>query len=200
MSSREFDPIVDVASAMRGYPYPCRIAGGWAIDLFVGRVTREHEDIEVGAFMPHEDAVRAHLAGRDLWRVRDDAWESWLPGDVIALPEFQIQARSTAGASPAALDIFLNPLDGDEWVSRRHEGLRVPAARIVETATGRGEEPAGMPCLVPEIQLLYKAKNHRPKDEADFEVALPELSTTARGWLRDALATYHPGDPWIARL
>jgi hypothetical protein len=60
--------------------------------------------------------------------------------------------------------------------------------------------PGGVPYLAPEIQLLYKAKNHRPKDDADFDAAVGLLSATQRRWLREALAVHHPGDPWIGRL
>jgi len=54
--------------------------------------------------------------------------------------------------------------------------------------------------LAPEVQLLYKAKYHRPKDEHDFARALPRLSDTQRGLLRSTLEEYHPGDPWLAAL
>jgi hypothetical protein len=43
-----FEPIEAVARVMAGFPRPWFVSGGWAIDLFVGRVTREHEDLEVG--------------------------------------------------------------------------------------------------------------------------------------------------------
>jgi len=179
---------------MRRFPGPWWIAGGWAIDLFVGRVTREHEDVEVGVFMSDQEAIRSLLADRDLRRVRNDTWEPWRAGDPIELPEFQIQARSVTSVAPDVFDVFLNPLDGDDWVSRRHDGLRIPADQIMVRSD------SGIPFLRPEIQLLYKAKHHRPKDEADFEEALPSLDPDARRWLRDALARYHPGDPWIVPL
>ena len=54
--------------------------------------------------------------------------------------------------------------------------------------------------LRPEIQLLYKAKYHRPKDEADFEAAVVRMSDAQREWLREALHQVHPGDVWISRL
>ena len=83
-----FNPVVAVARVMRGYRHPWFVSGGWAIDLFVGRVTREHEDIEIGAFFPHQDALRRHLAGWELARIRNDAAEPWAAGDPIELPEF----------------------------------------------------------------------------------------------------------------
>jgi hypothetical protein len=58
----------------------------------------------------------------------------------------------------------------------------------------------GIPYLVPEIQLLYKAKGLRPKDEADFRQTLPALSLEQRDWLREALLQAHPQHPWLGRL
>lgn len=61
--------------------------------------------------------------------------------------------------------------------------------------------PAASPCLAPEIRLLYKAKNGRPKDETDFAAALPVLTKPQGQWLSDALSlVYGPAHPWPARL
>jgi hypothetical protein len=43
--------------------------------------------------------------------------------------------------------------------------------------------------VVPEVQLLYKSKGTRPRDEADFEAVLPTLSDEQRRWLDQALET-----------
>src|SRR4051812_28016937 len=195
----DFDPVAAVRDVMQGFEHPWFVSGGWAIDLFAGRTTRHHEDVEVGIFFPHQAAVRRHLREWDLFRIRNDAWEPWEEHAEIGLPEFQIQARSDHATLPV-FDLFLNPLDGDDWVSRRHPDLRVPAARIVRRTSGRGPDPRDVPYLAPEIQLLYKAKYHRPKDDADFEVALGRLGAEERTWLREALEVHHPNDPWTARL
>ena len=50
----------------------------------------------------------------------------------------------------------------DQWLFRRDARLCRPLSTI-----GRQTED-GLPYLAPEIQLLYKAKAPRPKDEADF--------------------------------
>ncbi|MEV0590446.1 hypothetical protein [Nonomuraea cavernae] len=51
-----------------------------------------------------------------------------------------------------------------------------------------------------EVQLLYKAKGTRPKDQADFEAVLPLLSDGQRRWLDEALETEHTTHPWRERL
>jgi hypothetical protein len=199
VAAPSFDPVVGLARVMAGYTRPWFVSGGWAIDLFVGRVTRDHEDVEVGAFLCDQHELRAHLAGWSLHRIRNDAWEPWAEGDEIELPEFQAQARSKADPL-GQFDIFFNPLDGTDWLSRRHEGLRVPARDVAQLSAGRDREPPGIPYLAPEIQLLYKAKYHRPKDDQDFDVALPLLEARRRPWLAETLAKFHPSDPWLTRL
>jgi hypothetical protein len=46
----------DIARLLAGVTVPWYVAGGWAIDLFIGRQTREHGDLEIAipasAFAP----------------------------------------------------------------------------------------------------------------------------------------------------
>ena len=58
----------------------------------------------------------------------------------------------------------------------------------------------GAPIVVPEVQLLYKAKHAGAKDEHDLQEALPLMTAPQRLWLRQALETVHPDHPWLAAL
>ena len=52
-----------------------------------------------------------------------------------------------------------------------------------------------------EVQLFYKAKDPRPKDETDFAAALPVLDPSQRLWLSEGLAlVYGQQHPWWAPL
>jgi hypothetical protein len=88
---------------------------------------------------------------------------------------------------------MLDESSGEDWVSRRNSDVRRPIATI-------GRLNGGIPCLTPEIQLYYKAKNVRPKDELDFAQMLPMLSAGQREWLRSALATTYGAHVWQRRL
>ncbi|HEX5293738.1 MAG TPA: amino acid transporter [Streptosporangiaceae bacterium] len=81
-----------------------------------------------------------------------------------------------------------------DWVSRRDPRIRRPLARIGHAG------PDGIPYLAPEIQLFYKARKVRPKDEADFTAALPVLTAAQRQWLGDALLLAYGAHPWGDRL
>lgn len=82
----------------------------------------------------------------------------------------------------------------DQWLFRRDNRISRPLAAIGHQ-TGEG-----IPYLAPEIQLLYKAKNPRPKDEADFVRTLPHLDQESRQWLAQALAIVHLHHSWITQL
>jgi hypothetical protein len=72
-----------------------------------------------------------------------------------------------------------------------------------EEAAGRGwcVAPAGgVPILVPEIVLLYKAHELTEKDEADFRSVLPHLTVSRKAWLLGALDETRPDHPWARRL
>jgi hypothetical protein len=60
----------------------------------------------------------------------------------------------------------LHSTDG-EWVYKRDPRVRLPWQRAVHTV-------AGVEYLRPEIALLFKAKNDRPKEEGDMTTNVPE--------------------------
>ena len=92
------------------------------------------------------------------------------------------------------MDIFREPHEGSTWLCRRDTSIRRPYSEIIEVT------PDGVPYLVPEIVLLFKAKHSRPKDEADFAGTLPLLNPAQRSWLAWTLAIVHPGHHWLRLL
>src|SRR5215212_7210429 len=100
-----FAPCVAIARAMVGYAQPWWFAGGWAIDLFLGRVTREHDDIEIGVFRRDQDRLREHLATWELSRCADSKWRAWESHVRIDPPDFQLKAEHPT-LPPREFDIF----------------------------------------------------------------------------------------------
>jgi hypothetical protein len=188
-----FEPIVAVAKIMAGFPRPWFVAGGWAIDLFAGRVTRPHEDLEVMLYRQDQAALREHLSGWELFKADEGKWHPWREGEWVALPLHQLLARRAHG-DPPEFEFFLNEVADGTWHFRRD-----PAITRDVAAVGR-RTPGGIPYIAPEVQLLYKARLHRPKDEHDFATARGRLTAEQRAWLKDALAVFRPGDPWSAAL
>ncbi|NNM34475.1 MAG: hypothetical protein HKO53_15460 [Gemmatimonadetes bacterium] len=80
------------------------------------------------------------------------------------------------------------------WRFRRDARVTLPAQETLFTTD------SGIRVLRPEIQLLYKAKDVRPRDQADFDEVVPSLNDERQGWLTESLRIVHPGHPWIFRL
>ncbi len=180
-----------VAALMAGFPVPWAIAGGWAIDLFLGRETRPHADVDVALFRADQAAPRAHLPGWSFRKVSGGAFAEWEDGEWLSAPLHEIHARSPSGET---LEFLLNERDGGDWVFRRDARVRCRADRVIVMSE------MGIPHLCPAVVLLYKAKAPRPADEQDFEAVRAALSAAQREWLRAALATVHPDHPWMGRL
>lgn len=185
----------DVRSFFEGYPGVWWIAGGWALEAFTG-VERPHDDIDPGVLRADLPLLRAHARGRlDLWAAFSGALKPVDPGAAdVELPDGcgQLWTRRSA-ADPWEYDILLGPGTPQEWRYRRDPSIRMPMAEALW-------DQDGIRWMQPEIQLLYKARGLRAKDEADFSATLPHLDARRRAWLRDALTRTHPGHPWIPRL
>jgi hypothetical protein len=183
------------AQALEDVSAPWAVAGGWALDLWLGKQTREHEDLEIAvptAFFP-EIQARLEGQGLKLFAIDDGQVIALAPGEAPAP-----QTHQTWVMEPVMqgwrMDIFREPGDAQTWIYRRTGELSAPRA----WATGRTAD--AIPYIAPQIVLLFKAKATRDKDQADFAIAAPRLSSEARDWLAAALRTIQPGHPWIDRL
>lgn len=180
----------EVAALLRGVRARWYVLAGWALDLHLGRQTRDHADLEIG--VPPEEFPELVTAfdGCELVVVGDG--EAW-PVTMDTLRTYrQTWVREHGG--PWRLDVIRERWDGDDWLYRRDERIRRPAASAI------AETSDGIPFLQPEIVLLFKARTARPKDEADLAAVLPHLDANRRSWLADALRLTHPGHPWIELL
>ena len=181
--------VVRAAAVMSGFGRPWGIAGGWAIDLFLGRQTRPHADIDVAVLRDDQRRLRAHLAGAArIEKVVEHRLDAWAPDETLELPIHEVHVCWPDGHQ---LEFLLNERDGDadEWLFRRDARVR----RAMDAAFGSRD---GVPYLAPEIVLLYKSKSPRATDEADFAAVVPRLSDEQRGWLREALRVTMPDYVW----
>ena len=181
-----------MSDALRDLPVSWAIAGGWAIDLALGRVTRPHADVDVAVFRDDQAALRAALPGWTFEAVVGGARVPWPAGVQLELPIHEVYGRPAPGA--AVVEFLFNERDGIDWVYRRDPAIRRPVARVLRAG------PGGVRVLAPEVVLLYKSKAPRAADDHDFRVAAELLDAEARTWLRAALGRRAPGHPWAASL
>lgn len=180
-----------MADLLKGYAGPWAVAAGWAMDLHLGRQTREHEDIEIAVPRATFDPLR------DLVAAQYEIFAAGLGGVAPLDPENQREKRQMWVWDRAVerwrMDIFLEPGDTTTWVSNRDPRVTMPYERLLRHS---GD---GIPYQAPETVLFMKAKHTRDKDQADFANALPTLDAPARQWLVEALELVHPGHAWIER-
>lgn len=179
-----------IRTSMSVYPRPWWVAGGWAIDLHLGRPHRPHKDVDVAVLRRDQKELQSCFAAWSLHKVVNGAFEPWLTNETLELPIHEVHAR----CADERLEFLLNEVKGEAWLFRRNPRISMPLDRL----SRRSSE--GIPYLCPEIVLLYKAKNPREYDAEDFERVRTTLDAQARQWLAAALTACHPGHEWTSRL
>ncbi|HUQ23162.1 MAG TPA: hypothetical protein VM049_09115 [Gaiellaceae bacterium] len=188
-----------VAALLAGVQAPWCVVAGWAIELFLGEQRREHEDLEIAVPRDRFSEIAERLAGFELFIPDSDLTDPGLVWPFAQAPKELDANHQTWVREPGSLlwrlDVFREPSDGDTWIFRRDERIRLPYKDAIEHTDD------GIPYARPEIVLLFKAKpSLRPKDEADLAAVLPSLGRARRRWLVEALALVHPGHPWLERI
>ena len=184
------------AELMTGLEGAWWIAGGWAIDLFLNRSTRDHADTDVLVLRKDQVLVCRHLSklGWELWEVDRPGHLRRLKRDETVRPTMQDIWCRPDRLSAWALQLMVAESEGDHWIYRRDSSVTLPLSEVgFHTADG-------VPYLAPQVELLFKSKSPRPQDEADFALTVPELPSAARRWLASGISRTDPGHPWLQRL
>jgi hypothetical protein len=187
------DELLRVVTRMRVYPGQWWIAGGWAIDCFLGRVTRSHSDLEIGIWRDDQAKIHAIFPERRWEKVVEKTWEAWDPSEHLDLPIFQLKAFDESAGEE--VEFFLNDRDDqNNFICRRDHRIRLRIDDAIVLA------PENIPVIAPAVQLLYKAKYVREKDQHDFDLVVPLLSDAQRQWLCTSIELLHPNHVWLKRL
>ena len=185
---------VQMGQILASFNRPWWIAGGWAVDMFLGRETRRHDDLDVAVLRDDQLALYQYL--RD-WELRyatpDHALNDW-DGQRLDPPIHGIWARRSREATALwTCEFLLNEHRGESWIFRRNDAISRPLDEV-------GAESGGIPYLRPEIVLLYKSSESSPKNDSDFKLTRKQLDQDQVHWLRNALETCNAMHPWIPRL
>jgi hypothetical protein len=172
------------------------VCGGWAIDLFLDRVTRSHKDVDVAVRRQDQRAIQSYLTSHG-WRLEkavDGALIPWATDEHISLPDHVIWCKHST-FDPNFFELLFNEVDATVFRFRRDPSITCSVRQMSQHTA------SGIPILAPEIVLLYKASN--PSQEgytADFVHVLPRLSLEQRDWLYTNLVKQHPGHAWLAHF
>ena len=195
----EWEPlsVEAVTELLRGVDARWWIAGGWALDLHLGRQTRSHHDLDVLVLREDLPGLRERLRGWDLHAADPPGagvLRPWPEHELLPAALHDIWCRPTP-TSPWMLQLMVDDTDGADWVYRRDSRIRRPVAELYGPAS-----TPGRPVLAPEVQLLGKSRTPRPQDVADFRLVAGALDERQTTWLREALTTVAPEHAWLAAL
>jgi hypothetical protein len=187
------EPIHQVKLLMASFGAPWFLIGGWAVDAWLGHLSRDHADVDIGYFRDREQLLFRHLSG---WHMaahdtpdadHDDEWD----GHPLAFPA-HIHARRPGWPE---LDLNANERDGEDWLVNREPRITVRLDDAIR------ESPWGLPTLAPELALWHKGRpDIRERDHQDFAALLPLLGDGQRVWLAGALRAIEPVHPWLKEL
>lgn len=178
-----------IAELMAGFNKDWFFSGGWAIDLFLGKETRDHYDVEIGIYRKDQVELKRYLATWDFRKVVHGEFLTW-SDEYIELPVHEIHAKGAGGD----LEVLLNETDCENWIFRRDRRITYPLKPFIRFTE------AGLPYLTPEIVLLYKAKNTREKDHMDFKSVKDALDAKKQQWLKQAISIHEPTHEWLKVL
>jgi hypothetical protein len=176
----------EIAALFARAPFRWWIGGGHALELFTGRSWRRHGDADLGICRRDAVALPAVLGGWDLHFASSGRLTPW-NGELLSaeLNQNNIWCRPSP-SSPWRIDVTIGEGDEGGWVYRRDPSLRLPWREAVLEST------EGIPYLAPELQLLFKSKGVRPKDEADAREVIGSLPAFRRARLARWLPEGHP--------
>jgi hypothetical protein len=187
-------PLAEAAVQFDGAPFEWALAGGYAVEQFVGTPFRPHSDIDIAIFRDEQRAVQTHLDGWQLYAADPPGTlRAWSRGEFLPVGIHDIWGHR-ADANAWEMQLMLVEADSDEWVSRRDVRIRGKRTALFEVYNG-------LPCVRIDVQLMYKAKAPRAKDEQDFAACLPRMTTVEMHRLPDNLQLLYPdGHPWLTAL
>ncbi len=166
------------------------LAGGYALEYFYGTPYRSHGDIDILINREKQHELNQYLEINRIYVAEK-------PGMLFPFSKKKYYSKPIQDIwvlsetyQSWCLQIMLYDILDDYWVYKRDDRIRMPIHHIIW-------QKESLKILRPEIQLLYKSKNVRSKDQFDFEKIYPLLSENSRQWLQEKLQFCYDQHPWI---
>ncbi|MBS4220318.1 hypothetical protein KHA96_18615 [Bacillus sp. FJAT-49711] len=200
------------------------ICGGCAIDLFIGKITRTHTDVDIFAFWEDRPNIITFMINKG-WRVFEacgggkvlelfDSSKTQMKRNLFCFPSsntrcalqptnekntYQFSIKANEQVAFDYIEFLFNQKDENYfyYILNDHSIKRsINSAFLIKD---------GLQYLSPEIVLLYKSTYinsiDASKHEQDFNSSLPHLSIEQKQWLKRSLEICHPDThEWIPKL
>jgi len=121
-----FDPAIEsITTLLSPLAMTWGFCGGWAIDLFLNRITRSHKDVDVAILRTDQRFIFDFLRhqGWVLEQAVDGQLHPFQQDEFLTLPVHTIWCRK-AGYYPDFLEVLLNESEGEQFVFRRDRSIR----------------------------------------------------------------------------
>jgi hypothetical protein len=186
--------LAETVALLADAPFQWCLGGGYAVEQFLGAPIRTHDDVDVVVFRGDQLKCQRWLAGWELYAADPPGTlRKWRKDEFLPFGVHDIWGYKPPSDS-WQLQLMLAEVDGDDWYNRRNPLIRGRRDDLIV-------EYNGLPCIRIEVQLMYKSKGLRPKDELDFQAALPRMSAASKRWLKNALLILYPDrHPWLEAL
>ena len=196
------------------------ICGGHAIDLFLGRKTRPHKDLDVAVYWDDRNKIVQHMldAGWDVYepcgttylhKINSVAEQKRIKSNIWCVKPSNTHYKFTEHEKNMYAVDFDNSeqveLDYIEFLFNTREDGAFLYAKDHSINLGMDKailEIDGIPYLAPEMILLYKSSAADDFDyQLDFDNSSKKLSVEQTAWLKKSLSVMFPdGHKWLDAL
>lgn len=208
----------ETARLLADAPFSWAVCGGFALDLFLGRETRTHGDIDLCAREADRDSIVPFMQGQG-WQVYE--FRGMGKMRLLDAAPFSEPGRNLLCVLPGCslVEFFPSDEEGLLWHKFHHSGIRELnyLEFLFTPCTDEGfifsanppillpmdkaflKSPEGIPFLAPELALLYKASRpQEPNAAEDFRAVFPALGEEQRRWFASCLRKLYPEEhPWL---
>jgi hypothetical protein len=189
---------LEVLSLLGNAPFRWWIAGGWAIDLFLGQQSRPHFDVDIAIARDNQLDAQGYLNKWEFYSTKRDengeiVLEKWKTGEILGQEHPGVWARESENGI-WRFEFLFHEINDQIWTFRYDDSIQHLLEEIGEISS------EDIPYLVPEIALLYKAARLRDIDRQDYQKVLPNLNQAQRKQLLADLQILDSDHPWLAVL
>lgn len=151
------------------------LAGGIALDEFLGRKTRNHEDIDILVNFKYLERILDFFKNYKVYTARNGSLSLSLFNEVHSTDSLWIAKDDEESF---IIQILFFEEEAGHWIYKRNAAVRKKIEDIYFVKND-------MKIIQPEIQLLYKmnSSNVREKDLDDYHNIYPVLEERQKAWL-----------------
>lgn len=132
MSYADFGDVIQATKLLAAYDRPWGVCGGWAIDLFLNRVTRPHKDVDFAVLRKDQFVIQEYLLSRSwtLEKAVSGQLIPWQKSEWIDLPVHTIWCKNPT-ASPDFIELLFNEVDEVNFHFRRDTTITLPLEKMI---------------------------------------------------------------------